>query len=320
MRHDTEHTPGTLGSQAGEDSTRRRDGLDADGRPVETEVVDGEVVREEVSTATAPVQPADQPADEMQDHPADLPPGAQLQPGDASFGANNAVLDEAVHGTDATQHGHEPLPTPAEEAEIPVDRPEAHQEYPQAGYPAEPVSEPVSETDETLYEPDPVAGPEMRDDGGTEPRVADVPADASPVTPDELAHGDAATDTATDGQGTVYGSAAAATGVAAGGAANAAGYDTGRPATDRAGSDSTDSAGGILTGEDELRQRWDAIQLRFVDDPAAVAAEARALMTEALDDLRGSIDNEPEGETDTEALRQQVARYREIFLTLVSAR
>jgi hypothetical protein len=77
---------------------------------------------------------------------------------------------------------------------------------------------------------------------------------------------------------------------------------------------------------DNLRGRWDAVQMRFVDDPPGVANDARALVGEAVSAIREAVDrlearlDEAVTETaeDTEQLRQKVAHYRDVFESLLS--
>jgi hypothetical protein len=82
---------------------------------------------------------------------------------------------------------------------------------------------------------------------------------------------------------------------------------------------------------DDLRGRWDAVQMRFVDDPSGVATDAKALVGEAVAAVRDAIDRleakldesvsgageETDADNDTEQLRQRVAHYRDVFETLL---
>ncbi len=76
---------------------------------------------------------------------------------------------------------------------------------------------------------------------------------------------------------------------------------------------------------DGLRERWQAAQLRFVDDPAAVAAEMRDLIGETVDRLQASVTERRQeldeafgsAGTDTEQLRQAVQRYRDFHQQLL---
>jgi hypothetical protein len=68
----------------------------------------------------------------------------------------------------------------------------------------------------------------------------------------------------------------------------------------------------------DLRDRWRDVQLRFIDDPAAAAAEARTLVDEAVTSLTESLTSQKNslGEwdgDDTEHLRVVVRRYRDFL-------
>jgi len=81
-----------------------------------------------------------------------------------------------------------------------------------------------------------------------------------------------------------------------------------------------------MLSADELsgyRERWDALQAGFVDDPKAAAQQADALVGELLrrfterhESLRGELGQPGEG-ADTEAMRLALRRYRVFFLALV---
>jgi hypothetical protein len=71
------------------------------------------------------------------------------------------------------------------------------------------------------------------------------------------------------------------------------------------------------------RERWDALQAGFIDDPGAAARQADALIGELLrrfterhESLRGRIGGSGEG-SDTESMRLVVREYRVIFTSLV---
>ncbi|GAA2368170.1 hypothetical protein Cme02nite_27770 [Catellatospora methionotrophica] len=76
---------------------------------------------------------------------------------------------------------------------------------------------------------------------------------------------------------------------------------------------------------ENLRNRWQAAQLRFVDDPPAVAAELRDLVGEAVRTLQESLADRQreldaafgEAGTDTEGLRLAVQRYRDFHQELL---
>jgi hypothetical protein len=73
---------------------------------------------------------------------------------------------------------------------------------------------------------------------------------------------------------------------------------------------------------DGLRDRWRALQLRFVDDPLGAADEAASLVGEAVESLMSSLSTHQRelddwrssaGAPDTEQLRMTVRRYREFL-------
>jgi hypothetical protein len=72
---------------------------------------------------------------------------------------------------------------------------------------------------------------------------------------------------------------------------------------------------------EDMRARWQDLQLRFVDDPSGVAGQARALVaeavravTEALAEQQRQLDSWSTAEGgDTEQLRVVVQRYRDFF-------
>jgi hypothetical protein len=75
----------------------------------------------------------------------------------------------------------------------------------------------------------------------------------------------------------------------------------------------------------DMRSRLQAVQLRFVDDPAAVAGEMQALVGEAVEALSVALtDRQRElddwsrsGGHDTEQLRAAVQRYRDFYELLL---
>jgi hypothetical protein len=75
----------------------------------------------------------------------------------------------------------------------------------------------------------------------------------------------------------------------------------------------------------DMRGRWQAVQLRFVDDPAAVTGEMQALVGEAVQTLSAALtDRQREldswsrsGGHDTEQLRSAVQRYRDFYELLL---
>ncbi|MER7003040.1 hypothetical protein ABT297_08335 [Dactylosporangium sp. NPDC000555] len=84
------------------------------------------------------------------------------------------------------------------------------------------------------------------------------------------------------------------------------------------------AAVGVLWADgavDGLKERWSALQLRFIDDPRAVAGEADRLIGEAVDTLTGSLqaqrrqlaDWQSGPGDDTERLRAAVRGYRDFL-------
>jgi hypothetical protein len=75
----------------------------------------------------------------------------------------------------------------------------------------------------------------------------------------------------------------------------------------------------------DMRSRLQAVQLRFVDDPAAVTGEMQALVGEAVEALSVALTNRQRelddwsrsGGHDTEQLRVSVQRYRDFYELLL---
>jgi hypothetical protein len=71
----------------------------------------------------------------------------------------------------------------------------------------------------------------------------------------------------------------------------------------------------------DLRIRWQELQLRFVDDPRGVVTEAQSLVGEAVQSLTDSLTDQQReldgwasgGDGDTEQLRTALQRYRDFF-------
>jgi|KBSMisStaDraftv2_1062788.scaffolds.fasta_scaffold345296_2 hypothetical protein len=77
----------------------------------------------------------------------------------------------------------------------------------------------------------------------------------------------------------------------------------------------------------ELRDRWHALQSRFVDDPREAVSDADSLVAELLRDLAQSFDEARSGleaqwsrgdDESTEELRVTLQRYRSFFERLLS--
>jgi hypothetical protein len=80
------------------------------------------------------------------------------------------------------------------------------------------------------------------------------------------------------------------------------------------------------TDVDGFRQRWDALQASFVDDPKGAASQAEALIGELVDrvgrrhqELRDEIGRNGDSGDATESNRIAIRRYRAFFRSLVGA-
>lgn len=80
--------------------------------------------------------------------------------------------------------------------------------------------------------------------------------------------------------------------------------------------------------EQDLRERWHALQSRFVDEPRDTVSEADSLVAELLRDLAQSFDDARSnleqqwssgGDVSTEDLRLTLQRYRSFFERLLEA-
>jgi hypothetical protein len=77
----------------------------------------------------------------------------------------------------------------------------------------------------------------------------------------------------------------------------------------------------------EVRNRWQELQLRFVDDPQTAAGEAERLVDDALAGVTASLNARKDqlsnwrvsGRDDTEQLRAAVHGYRDFLNHLVGA-
>ncbi|GGW10716.1 hypothetical protein GCM10018980_50300 [Streptomyces capoamus] len=115
---------------------------------------------------------------------------------------------------------------------------------------------------------------------------------------------------------------------AAGGDAGA-GPDAGETAEAPAATAAEDDAPQLLTDDEErtFRDRWQAIQNRFVDDPREAVHDADALVADVMQTLASTFAQHKkdlegqwaEGEkVDTEELRGALRRYRSFFNRLLS--
>ena len=77
----------------------------------------------------------------------------------------------------------------------------------------------------------------------------------------------------------------------------------------------------------ELRDRWHALQTRFVDDPRKTVEEADSLVSELLQELARSFSEarttlegqwDRDGDVSTEELRLNLQRYRSFFERLLA--
>jgi hypothetical protein len=78
---------------------------------------------------------------------------------------------------------------------------------------------------------------------------------------------------------------------------------------------------------EDFRSRWSDVQTSFVDEPRRAVEQADSLVAEVMQrlarmfaDERSSLEQQwdRQGETDTEALRQALRRYRSFFDRLLS--
>ena len=113
-------------------------------------------------------------------------------------------------------------------------------------------------------------------------------------------------------------------------------YDGSADTADLATGDDADQRDELLPGEmvaapvgeplgadqsSGLRDRWQELQLRFVDDPRGVVTEAQSLVAEAVESLTTSLTDQQHdldglasgGNGDTEQLRVALQRYRDFF-------
>jgi hypothetical protein len=98
--------------------------------------------------------------------------------------------------------------------------------------------------------------------------------------------------------------------------------------TDNEGSRPPESNAPLLERGDEWMDRWNEIQIRFVDEPRESIANADALVDEVMKELaaafaeeRGRIEGEwsAGSEPSTEELRVALQRYRSFFNRLLAA-
>jgi len=76
----------------------------------------------------------------------------------------------------------------------------------------------------------------------------------------------------------------------------------------------------------DFRARWEAIQQGFVDDPRSAVTDADALVSDVLEKLSATFDEQHgqleaqwnDGEPDTEDLRSALRKYRDFFDRLLT--
>ncbi len=107
------------------------------------------------------------------------------------------------------------------------------------------------------------------------------------------------------------------------------GTDNSRPEQDQGSGDGGDHPSPLFPNEDanELRQRWDAVQASFVDEPRRAVEDADSLVAGAMKRLAETFAEERaalESQWDrgdnvsTEDLRLALQRYRSFFSRLLS--
>lgn len=76
----------------------------------------------------------------------------------------------------------------------------------------------------------------------------------------------------------------------------------------------------------DFERRWHAVQAEFVEDPRKAVAEAGGLIADLMDHIgknlrgrRGELDRNS-GETDTEVMRQEMRRYKELVNNVLGRR
>lgn len=77
---------------------------------------------------------------------------------------------------------------------------------------------------------------------------------------------------------------------------------------------------GLLNDVVALREQWQGIQTRFVDDPQRAVHDAAQLVKRTLGEIRMNVESEQPSDTmSTDELRVSFRRYREFFQRLLSA-
>jgi hypothetical protein len=87
------------------------------------------------------------------------------------------------------------------------------------------------------------------------------------------------------------------------------------------------TAGPLLGDADDLRRRWDAVQVGFVDDPHAAVEAADEMVTAAVAEIRAMLDGRRDAlaapwrddpDPSTDALLQAFQDYRALFERVLS--
>lgn len=277
------------------DRDERLNGVPHQHRTDDADVVDGELVDPADDPAHLHdqdgVAPADRAGDDRgDDEPVDL---------DGFGGTTRGGHDVAVPDTDATDDPVHPEARIGDETPAADDPQSRDESYDEDGPRAEADGEAHDEQTRTL---DDLADVEVSDDA-----LADRAADDDELTAEERDAVEAAA-VAPDADPVVGGPDAVDEPV--------------RPDVD-----AVVAAASLWTAgaADDLRERWQAAQLRFVDDPAAVAAEMRDLVGETAERLQQSVAERrreldeafSSAGTDTERLRQAVQRFRDFHQQLL---
>jgi hypothetical protein len=70
----------------------------------------------------------------------------------------------------------------------------------------------------------------------------------------------------------------------------------------------------------EFERRWHAVQADFIEDPRRAVGEAGNVIADLMEHVsknlrsrRGELDRQTGGETNTEAMRQEMRRYKELM-------
>ena len=74
----------------------------------------------------------------------------------------------------------------------------------------------------------------------------------------------------------------------------------------------------------EFERRWHAVQADFIEDPRRAVGEAGALIADLMEHVsknlrsrRGELDRQQGGDSDTETMRQEMRRYKELMTRML---